>query len=54
MAGQFNFILIGMFIGGTVVWILARKKVRDLEKKLQEKEEKEKRGTNISQNTKVK
>ena len=39
MAEQFQLILIGMFIGGTIVWILARKKVRDLEKKLREKEE---------------
>ena len=39
MAEQFQFILVGMFIGGAIVWILARKKVNDLEKKLQEKEE---------------
>ena len=37
MAEQFGLILVGMFIGGTIVWILARKKVRDLEKKLQKK-----------------
>ena len=38
MAEQFQLILVGMFIGGTIVWILARKKVNNLEKKLQEKE----------------
>ena len=42
MAEQFGFILVGMFIGSAIVWILPRKKVSELEKRLQEVEEKQK------------
>ena len=36
MAEQFGFILVGMFIGSAIVWVLTRKKVSELEKRLQE------------------
>ena len=42
MAEQFQLILLGMFIGSAVVWILTRRKVKWLEKKLQEAAENKK------------
>ena len=36
MTEQFGFILVGMFIGSAIVWFLTRKKVSELEKRLQE------------------
>ena len=38
MAEQFQLILVGMFIGSAIVWILTRKKVKELERKLEEAE----------------
>jgi len=42
MVEQFGLILVGMFIGSAIVWFLTRKKVSELEKKLQEMEENKK------------
>ena len=58
MGEQVGLILVGMFIGSAIVWVLTRKKVSELEKKLQEenpleafsqkqKEEKERRKVKI-------
>ena len=58
MAEQFQLILVGMFIGSTIVWLLTRKKVKELEKRLEEgnpleafsqkqKEQKQERKTKI-------
>ncbi|MCH7605200.1 hypothetical protein IID24_04415 [Patescibacteria group bacterium] len=42
MAEQFQLILVGMFIGSAIVWILTRKKIKELEKKLKEAEKNQK------------
>ena len=42
MAEQFQLILVGMFIGSAIVWLLTRKKVKELEKELKEMEENQK------------
>lgn len=42
MAEQFGLILVGIFIGSAIVWFLTRKKVSELEKRLQEVEETQK------------
>ncbi|MCH7605207.1 hypothetical protein IID24_04450 [Patescibacteria group bacterium] len=38
MAEQFQLILVGMFIGSAIAWILTRKKVKELDRKLEEAE----------------
>jgi len=40
MVEQFGLILVGMFIGSAIVWFLTRRKVKELEKKLQEENQK--------------